>query len=326
MDIPRYPNFLRSKLTQEMRLSLVVLAVLALLPLGISSPYWLGVLIVSMYFAMLSCGWNLLAGYTGQFSLAPAAFAMLGGYTTGLLAYHWKVPLWIGLPMSVVVPGLIGLVLGRIVLRLSGPYLALTTLSFAEIVRLVIYNSIGFTRGDQGLNVPGLMDSRLGYYYLFLAALSVVILLVFVMLRSPTGRFLQAIRDDEIGAASRGVDVVRAKTLAFLASCAICGFAGGLYGTFAQLVSPELGLISQTGIVIAMVVIGGMGTLVGPLIGAMLVYVASEMLRDVGNIQMIVFALLVIVFARFFREGLWGLARQAAARWRGATPAVAKGA
>jgi len=326
MDIPRHPNFLRSKLTQEMRLSLVVLAALALLPLVISSPYWLGVLIVSMYFAMLACGWNLLAGYTGQFSLAPAAFAMLGGYTTALLAYHWKVPLWIGLPMSVVVPGLIGLLLGRIVLRLSGPYLALTTLSFAEIVRLVIYNSIEFTRGDQGLNVPGLMDSRVGYYYLFLAALSVVTLGVFLMLRSPTGRFLQAIRDDEIGAASRGVDIVRAKTLAFLASCAICGFAGGLYGVFAQLVSPELGLISQTGIVIAMVVIGGMGTLVGPLLGAMLVYVASEMLRDVGNIQMIVFALLVIVFARFFREGLWGLARQAVARRRAATPAVAKGA
>ncbi len=326
MDIPRHPNFLRSKLMQEMRLSLVVLAVLALLPLGISSPYWLGVLIVSMYFAMLSCGWNLLAGYTGQFSLAPAAFAMLGGYTTALLAYHWQVPLWIGLPMSIVVPGLIGLVLGRIVLRLSGPYLALTTLSFAEIVRLVIYNSIDITRGDQGLNVPGLMDSRVGYYYLFLGALAAVTLAVFLMLRSPTGRFLQAIRDDEIGAASRGIDVVRAKTLAFLASCAICGFAGGLYGTFAQLVSPELGLIAQTGIVIAMVVIGGMGTLVGPLIGAMLVYVASEMLRDVGNIQMIVFALLVIVFARFFREGLWGLARQAVVRRRAAAPTVARGA
>ncbi|HRA78380.1 MAG TPA: branched-chain amino acid ABC transporter permease [Burkholderiaceae bacterium] len=324
MGIPSHPNFLRSKLMQEMRLSLVVLAVLALLPLGISSPYWLGVLIVSMYFAMLSCGWNLLAGYTGQFSLAPAAFAMLGGYTTALLAYHWQVPLWIGLPMSIVVPGLIGLVLGRIVLRLSGPYLALTTLSFAEIVRLVIYNSIDFTRGDQGLNVPGLMDSRVGYYYLFLAALAAVTIVVFLVLRSPTGRYLLAIRDDEIGAASRGIDVVRAKNWAFLVSCAICGFAGGLYGTFAQLVSPELGLISQTGIVIAMVVIGGMGTLVGPLIGAMLVYVASEMLRDVGNIQMIVFALLVIVFARFFREGLWGLAREALARRRATAPAAVK--
>lgn len=326
MNLPRHPNFLREKLTQEMRLALVFLAALALLPLGVSSPYWLGVLIVSMYFAMLSVGWNLLAGYAGQFSLAPAAFAMLGGYSTGLLAYHWNIPLWIGLPASIVIPGLIGLVLGRIVLRLSGPYLALTTLSFAEIVRLVVYNSIDFTRGDQGLNVPGLADSRIVNYYVFLAALAATTLLVYWMLRAPIGRFLQAIRDDEIGAASRGIDVVRSKTIAFFVSCAICGFAGGLYGTFAQLVSPELGLISQTGIVIAMVVIGGMGTLVGPLIGAVLVYVASELLRDVGNIQMIVFALLVIVFARFFREGLWGLARNAFVRRREAAPAVVRGA
>lgn len=314
MEPLAHPNLLRNKLSQEMRLSLVFLAVLALLPLGVSSPYWLGVLIVSMYFAMLATGWNLLAGYTGQFSLAPAAFAMLGGYTTGLLAYHWQAPLWLGLPLSAVVPGLVGLVLGRIVLRLSGPYLALTTLSFAEIARLVIYNSIDFTRGDQGLNVPALIQSRLGNYYLFLGVLAAVTLLVFLLLRARPGRFLQAIRDDEIGAASRGIDVVRYKTLAFLVSCAICGFAGGLYGTFAQLVSPELGIVAQTGIVIAMVVIGGMGTLVGPLLGAVLVYVVSELLRDAGNIQMIVFALLVIVFARFFREGLWGLARRAALR------------
>lgn len=316
MSAPQHPNFLRSKLSQEMRLSLLALAVLALLPLVISSPYWLGVLIVSMYFAMLASGWNLLAGYTGQFSLAPAAFAMLGGYTTALLAFHLKVPIWLGLPLAAVIPGLIGLALGRVVLRLSGPYLALTTLSFAEIVRLVIYNSIDFTRGDQGLNVPTLMDSRVGYYYVFVVALTAVMGWIFLLLRSRTGRFLQAIRDDEIGAASRGIDVVRYKTLAFLISCAICGFAGGLYGTFAQLVSPELGVVTQTGMVIAMVVIGGMGTLVGPLIGAVLVYVASELLRDVGNIQMIVFSLLVIVFARFFREGLWGLMRRAVARRR----------
>src|SRR5690606_39544298 len=157
--------FLRSKLSQEMRLSLVVIVLLALAPAVVTSPYWLGVLIVSMYFAMLSTGWNLLAGYTGQFTVAPAAFAMLGGYTTGLLAWHWNVPLAIGVPLSFVIPGIIGLALGRIVLRLSGPYLALTTLSFAEIVRLLIYNSIDFTRGDQGLNVPGLVESRTAYYY-----------------------------------------------------------------------------------------------------------------------------------------------------------------
>ncbi|TEA80247.1 branched-chain amino acid ABC transporter permease [Allopusillimonas ginsengisoli] len=314
MPAHQHPNLHTSKLRGEFLLSLLVLAALAVLPLFVQSPYWLGVLIVSMYFAIMASGWNLLAGYTGQFSLAPAAFAMLGGYSTGLLAYYLNTPLWVALPMSIVIPGVIGLLLGRIVLRLSGAYLALTTLSFAEILRLVIYNSIDFTRGDQGLNVPGIVDSRTGYYYIFLAALIMVVGLIYILLRTRTGRFLQAIRDDEIGAASRGINVVRYKTFAFLVSCAVCGFAGGLYGTFARLVSPELGLIAQTGIVIAMVVIGGMGTLVGPLIGALLVYTASELLRDVGGIQMIVFAALVIVFARFFREGLWGLLRRALIR------------
>jgi branched-chain amino acid transport system permease protein len=131
-------------------------------------------------------------------------------------------------------------------------------------------------------------------------------------MRGRAGRFWLAIRDDEIGAETRGIDVVRYKTLAFALSCAICGFAGSLYGTFSQLVSPELGLMLQTGLVISMVVIGGIGTLTGPLIGALLVYLASEWLRDFGNVQMIVFAFVVIIFARFFRTGLWGLAT---ARW-----------
>jgi len=314
MSARQHPNLHTSKLRSEFLLSLAILGLLAVAPALIQSNYWLGVLIVSMYFAMMACGWNLLAGYAGQFSLAPAAFAMLGGYSTGLLAYHLDAPLWIGLPMAIIIPGLVGLVLGRIVLRLSGAYLALTTLSFAEILRLVIYNSIDFTRGDQGLNVPELYDGRIGNYYIFLAALTLIVGLIYWLLRRPAGRFLQAIRDDEIGAASRGINVLRYKTIAFIISCAICGFAGGLYGTFARLVSPELGLIAQTGLVIAMVVIGGMGTLAGPLIGAMLVYTASELLRDVGGIQMIVFAALVIIFARFFREGLWGLLRRAVVR------------
>lgn len=313
-----HSNLHSSKLRSEIRLSLAILLLLALVPLGVQSPYWLGVLIVSMYFAIVTSGWNLLAGCAGQFSLAPAPFAMLGGYATGLFAYHLHAPLWIGLPMAIVIPALVGLALGRIVLRLSGVYLALTTLSFGEILRVVVYNSIDFTRGDQGLNVPGLVESRVAYYYIFLAALAAVVVLLYYLLRLPLGRFLQAIRDDELGAASRGIDVVRYKTVAFVISCAICGLGGGLYGTFAQLVSPELGLIQATGLVIAMAMIGGMGTLVGPLIGALLVYTASELLRSVGNIQMIVFAVLVIVFARFFQEGLWGLVRHVFVRPRAA--------
>jgi branched-chain amino acid transport system permease protein len=301
-------NLWSRRLRTDFRAALLVVALLACLPAFVTSPYSLGILIVSIYFALLALGWNLLAGFTGQFSLAPAAFAMLGAYATALLDYHWKAPLAIGIPAAIVATALLGGLLGRVVLRLRGPYLALTTLSFAEIARVVIGNSHEFTRGDQGLNVPTLMHSRVGYYYLFLAVLLATLVGLYFLMRGRAGRFWLAIRDDEIGAESRGIDVVRYKNLAFALSCAICGLAGSLYGTFSQLVSPELGLLLQTGLVIAMVVIGGMGTLTGPVIGALIVYLASEWMREFGNVQMIVFSLVVIVFARFFRTGLWGLA------------------
>jgi branched-chain amino acid transport system permease protein len=300
---------MRSK--HDFAVSLVALGVVAVLPLFVGNEYWRGVLIVSMYFAMLAAAWNLLAGYTGQFSLAPATFGMIGAYTTALLAYHFGVPPLIGIPAAVLTAALIGFALGRIVLRLTGPYLALTTLAFAEIFRLVIYNSIEITRGDLGLNVPGLIDSRIAWYYVMLAVLAAVQVGLFLMLRKPPGLYLRAIRDDEIAAASRGVKVVVWKTNAFTISAAISGLAGALYAHFAQFVSPELGLIGQTGIIISMAVIGGLGTLVGPIIGGFLVYIASEFLRDVGGYQLIVFALLVIIFGRFFREGLWGLVYRA---------------
>ena len=292
-------------------LPLAFLGGVALLPLGVADPYWLGVLIVSMYFALISSGWNLLAGYTGQFSLAPATFAMIGAYTTGLLCHYAGIPPWLGIVAAVIASAVIGMVLALVVMRLSGPYLALTTLSFAEIARLVIANSYDFTRGDLGLGVPGLFASRAAYYYLVLGALAVVLVGLMLLLRSPVGLFLRAIRDDEVAAASRGVDVVFWKTVAFTLSTAVAGLAGALYAHFSELISPELGLITQTGLVICMVVIGGMGTLIGPLAGAFLVYLLSEVLREVGGVQLIVFALAVILFARFFREGLAGLARRA---------------
>jgi branched-chain amino acid transport system permease protein len=301
-------NLWNTRLRTDLRAALAIVALLALVPLFVSSPYWLGVFIVSIYFALLALGWNLLAGFTGQFSLAPAAFAMLGAYVTGLLHYHLQAPLAIGIPAAIAGTAALGWLLGRVVLRLKGPYLALTTLSFAEIARVVIGNSHEFTRGDQGLNVPALMHSRVGYYYLFLAVLAATLVGLYLLMRGRAGRFWLAIRDDETGAESRGINVVRYKTLAFALSCAICGLAGSLYGTFSQLVSPELGLLLQTGLVISMVVIGGMGSLTGAVVGALLVYLASEWMREFGHVQLIVFSIIVIVFARFFRTGLWGLA------------------
>jgi branched-chain amino acid transport system permease protein len=301
-------NLWQHRLRFDMRAALVVCAVLALVPLVVTSPYVLGIVIVSIYFGILALAWNLLAGYTGQFSLAPAAFAMLGGYTTALLDFYLKVPLALGIPAAVLSTALLGAILGKLVLNLSGPYLSLTTLAFAEIARVVVGNSHEFTRGDQGMHVATLTDSRVGYYYIFLGVLVAVLLGLYWLLKGRIGRFMTAVRDDPVGASSRGIGVVRIKMIAFCTSCGLCGLAGSLYGTFSQLVSPELGLLQQTGLVLSMVVIGGMGSLTGSLLGAVIVYLGSEWLRAFGNIQIIVFALLVMLFARYVPAGLWGLA------------------
>lgn len=304
------------RLRFDMGAALAICAALALVPLFVSGPYALGIILVSIYFAIIALGWNLLAGYTGQFSLAPAAFAMIGGYTTALLGHYLHVPLALGIPAAIVSAALFGWVLGKLVLNLSGPYLSLTTLAFAEIARVVIGNSHEFTRGDQGMHVATLTQSRIGYYYIFLGTLVAVLVLLYGLLRGRLGRFMMAVRDDPVGASSRGIDVVRIKTIAFCVSCALCGLAGSLYGTFSQLVSPELGLLQQTGLVLSMVVIGGMSSLTGALLGAVLVYLSSEWLRGFGDVQIIVFALLVILFARYLPGGLWELAARLLRRGR----------
>ena len=320
----------RLRIRNEFVASLTFLAIVALLPLWVTSPYWQGLFIISMYFALLAIAWNLLAGYTGQFSLAPTAFAMIGAYTTGLLAYHYGLSPLVGIPAAIVVSGAIGMGLGRVVFRLSGPYLALTTLAFAEILRHVVRNAHEFTRGEFGLRVPALFDTHLLYYYVFLLLLAAVQTGLYLMLRSPAGLYLQAIRDDETAAASRGVNVVFWKTTAFALSGAICGIAGALNVHFAEIASPQIGHIFETGLVLASAVIGGMGTMIGPLIGAFLVEITSEQFRALGLNHMLFFAFMVIVIVRAFREGLWGLVRLALGRRRAgparkARPAEASG-
>ncbi len=305
----------RLRLRNEFWASLIFLAIVAVLPLWVTSSYWRGLIVVSMYFASLAIAWNLLAGYAGQFSLAPTAFAMIGAYTTGLLAYHLDLSFAIGIPAAIVVSAAIGMGLGRVVFRLRGPYLALTTLSFAEILRHVARNAHEFTRGEFGLRVEGLFDTHLGYYYVFLLLLVVVQAGLYLMLRSPAGLYLQAIRDDETAAESRGVNVVFWKTKAFAISGAICGIAGALYVHFAEMASPHLGHIFETGLVLASAVIGGMGTMVGPLIGGFLVQLASEQFRAVGLNHMLFFSLMVILIVRLAREGLWGLVTRALRPW-----------
>jgi branched-chain amino acid transport system permease protein len=317
MRAPARPG-IRSALTGrdslDFLLSCLILLGIGALPLFVSTPYWRGVLVVALFYALTAMGWNLLGGYAGQFSVAPAAFVLIGMYTSALLAHYGDWSPAASIPMAIVSTGVIGLLLGWLCLRLRGPYLALTTIAFAEVIRALVRFSYDVTRGDLGLSVPRLFGGtgHLPYYYLFFAAVALIQAGLYLLVRSRVGLYLKSIRDDEVAANGRGVNVVLWKTIAFGLSSVICGLAGGLYVHFIGLASPEMGLILQSALMIGMAVIGGMGTLGGPLIGAMLLQPLSEHVREFGVQHMVIFSLLMILIIRFWRNGLYGSLRRVA--------------
>lgn len=278
------------------------------MPIFIHSLYWRSVLIVAMYYCFLAWNWNLILGFAGQFSIAPAAFAVIGAYISGIASIK-GLPLPLSMLAATGGTFLVGLLLGRICLKMKGSYLALTTLAFSEILRIVISNEYEITRGDLGLSVPGLFATGnfLPDYYTFFAVLVVVHCFLCFLIKSPIGLYWQAIREDEDAARSRGVEVMKWKIFAFSLTGAVAGLGGALYVHFVRLATPEMGLLMQAGLVIAMCVIGGLGTFTGPIIGAFIVQVSSEYFREVGVYHMIVFSLSIMFILRFFRVGVAGL-------------------
>lgn len=304
--------------TYDLWASLALFAAVAALPVFVQGSYWLGVVTVSMYYALAAMGWNLLAGYTGQYSIAPAAFAMLGAYTSALAGLHLGVPPIAGVVLGALLAGAVGMALGRAAFRLRGAYLALTTIAFGEILRYLVRNTREVTRGNLGLSVPPLYEgvSVLAYFYIFLGVCVAVQLLLWAIVHSRVGLFLQAIREDEVSALGRGVSVVGWKTIAFGLSTAICGLSGGLYVHFLKLAQPKMGLIMESGLMIMAAVFGGIGTLVGPFLGGLIVKPLAEFARGFEVQHILVLSFVGILIMRFFREGFVGMVVALARRLR----------
>lgn len=285
------------------------------MPLALGS-YPLHVLVVALYYVVLASSWNLIAGYTGLFSLAHHAFAGLGGYTSGLMAVHAGLPVPLGILAGTVLSGAVGYGLGALTLRMRAIYLALATWAFAESFRLVIAAEYRFTRGDLGLRVPhlfGTSNPRV-HYYLFLTLAVLTVVTMRLLLRSRIGYRLRAIRDDEEAAATAGINTVRWKKFAFAVSSAMAGLAGAFYGHYIGLLSPVSLKFTEMALIIIMVIVGGLRTISGPIVGAVFVEALSEFLRISGEVRMVLFALLVIVLMRLYPEGLVGTARAVARR------------
>jgi branched-chain amino acid transport system permease protein len=299
-------------MTASFRRSALTIAVaallLALVPL-VAGSFVLHVFTIAFYYVILASSWNLLAGYTGQFSLAHHAFAAVGAYTSGLMGYHLGISPWIGIPCGVVLAGLFGLVLGRLVLRMRAIYLAIATWAFAETFHIYLTADYQFTRGELGLSVKSLYGTTdpMPYYFTFLALTVLVLLGLRLLIDSPLGFFMRAIKDDELRAKSLGIDTTKVKIAVFAISSAIAGLAGGVYGHFIVLLSPQMIDFSEMAKIVVMVVIGGFGTFLGPVIGAAPVQVVMTYLQAYGEWNLAVFALIVIVLMRFSMEGMASL-------------------
>lgn len=268
--------------------------------------YWQHIMIVCMYYIIMAASWNMLAGYTGQFSLAHQTFAALGGYASGLMIYHLKVPIAVGFIAAVLVTAGTGFLLGLLVLKMRGIYLAVATWAFSESCRLTIAALYKFTRGEQGLSVPSLFDSLapIRYYYLFFALMVGLLLLMYLVLRSPIGSFIRAIRDDELAAKAMGVDTVKWKLFIMTFASTLAGIAGFFYAHYIVILSPVILSFNEIGKIVIMVVFGGLGNFAGPLIGAPAIVIISELTRDFGSWNMVFYSLVVIVIMRLYREGL----------------------
>jgi branched-chain amino acid transport system permease protein len=317
--------------------ALVVASALALVtaPAWLASPYHLHVLIMAGVFAILALSLNLLLGYTGQLSLGHAAFFGIGAYTSALLALKLEWSFWLALPSAAVAAGLAGWAIGRLALKLRGAYFVLVTISFAGVISLVSINWMELTNGPLGL--PGVPPPELGpwslrtktaYYYLVLAAAALAYLVCHRLVYSRIGRALVALRENEPLAESVGIDGTRYLVLAAVVSAALAGVAGSLYAHYTRFVSPEVFLFTYTVTMVIMVIAGGKGTLVGPVVGALLFTALPEALREAmaWQWQMLAYGVVLVVLVFFLPRGIVPAITARAARAAAGSRAMRPGA
>ena len=302
--------------------ALLALAALALVPLASPSGYLLHVLIVVFLYVILAAGLDLVMGYCGQYSFAQGAFYGIGAYAAAILHRDLGLDFWQTLPLGVLSAGAFGLLLGIPSLRLSGHFLSITTIAFQTIIYLLLTQWTSFTGGQYGLAVPKVgalslfghelfrIEKLREFYFLALAVMAGGLLVAWRLAVSRIGREWRAIHDDELVARAIGINVTRDKLVAFVASAALAGAAGVLVAYYLEGVSPSDFSIWPSATVVAMVIVGGRGTILGPAAGAIVFTLMPEVLRATADYKLIIFGVLMIVMVTFMPMGVAGLLRR----------------
>jgi branched-chain amino acid transport system permease protein len=300
---------------------LVALAAIAILVPLWANPYHLFVANLILIYVVLAVGLNVLVGYAGQLAFANAAMFGIGAYGTGLLQVQLGWSFWLAFPAGALIATAVGLAISMPALRLSGLYLALSTLAFAQFTQWVFLHWEDVTFGAGGFRTPPMsfgpvpVDKPVGLYYLSLVLAIALVVFAQNVVASRIGRAFVAVRDGEVAAQSLGVDLVRYKALAFGISGFYAGIAGGLYSQMLNFVSPEGFDLFQMVLHKAMIVTGGLGSIVGSVLGAGSMIILLEGLRAFKGAQEIVFGGLLVAFVIFLRGGMVSVIKRHVGGW-----------
>lgn len=288
-------------------------------PWLVPSSYLFHLLTLAVIWGTLAVSLNLVMGYAGLLSVAHGALAMLGGYASALLVVRLGVPFWITVCVGVLVSAAFGFFLGALTLRLRGHYVAISTLAFGIVVSLVLekWEHVTFgARGVTGIPAPapiGPIDftTNRARYFLALACLALCLVIIRNLVTSRFGRALEAIRENDLVGRSLGIEAVSRKLIAFTISSGLAGLSGILFATYMNYLHPSNANLWTSFFALMYVVIGGSGTIWGPVIGAFFVVMVPEYLRLFDEYRLLLLGVLLIVVTTFFPTGLVGLGKMA---------------
>ena len=285
-------------------------------PLIMKDPYYMHMVILIGIYTLLAVSLNLLLGYTGQLSLGHAAFFGVGAYASSLLYVKLGLSMWLGMVMALFVSGLLGYVVAKLSLKLRGAYFVIMTIGIAEVLKLVGLNWVDLTKGPMGITdigVPkidlgrmGIIDfsNKMPFYYLVFCLVTLCFYLQYRLVHSSFGRAFISIRENEDLAESVGINCYKYLVIVVALSASIAGVAGSLYAHYVSFIDPGVFAFFISVNVVVMVIGGGQGTLVGPILGAILFTMIPEWLRVFGNARMAVYALVVIFIVIFMPRGI----------------------
>ena len=292
----------------------VILALAVLLPFTGVNNYILHMANISMMFAILTISLNVLSGFTGLMSVGHIAFFGIGAYTAAILTTKLGMPILLGFIGAGVISALFSLLLGLPTLRLKGMYFSVATMAFGEIIYQCIKNMEWLTGGTKGITkIPAIeifsisFKSYNRFYYLMLIGLVLIVVLTYNLLHSRSGRAMLAIRANDIAAEAMGVNVVTYKMVAFMVSAFVAGIAGAFYAHEMRYISPETFASVESASLLAMMVVGGIGSIPGAILGGIALTILPEAMRFIGEFRLVLYGAAVVAIIIFAPKGLGGL-------------------